>query len=245
MADTPLGWYKWYPRDFLASTLVRRMSILQQGIYRALLDMQWEDGVVPETYHEARLILGLTEDEGRCFEVFYDVCFPGGKNPKLDKQRVAQLSYMDNQKAKGGRPKKANLGSNDGSEKPSQNLGYGYPKPTPSQTETETETEDKKNTSYEVLQKSVGVDYKDGALPSSFEEFVSYGQYLSLPMFAIRDCWTFWNVERSWMDKKGPVKDWKGRLRTWAAKYQKGGGKLAAQKPDDSGFVSPWEPYID
>jgi len=142
MANTPLGWYKWYPRDFMASSKVRRMSITAQGVYRALLDLQWEDGNVPETYDEAKLILGLTEVEAMSFEVFYDLCFPDGKNPKLHTQRAQQLAFIESQKKKGGRPSKGDSGSNKDENKPSQNLGLTKPKPTPSQTETETDNKE-------------------------------------------------------------------------------------------------------
>ena len=93
MANTPLGWYKWYPRDFLASATVRKMSFTAQGIYRALLDLQWEIGV-PLTYPEATLVLRLSEFEKNEFEPFFNVCFPDGINAKLMEQRDKQAKAL-------------------------------------------------------------------------------------------------------------------------------------------------------
>jgi hypothetical protein len=40
-------YYHWYPRDFIASYHVRVMTYEEQGVYRALLDLQWMEGGVP------------------------------------------------------------------------------------------------------------------------------------------------------------------------------------------------------
>lgn len=98
--STPLGYYKWYPRDFLASSAVRRMSMTAQGIYRALLDLQWEDGSVPEDYADACLILKLTDAESDAFKPFYVQCFPNGINPKLDEQRKMSIDYIEKQRSR-------------------------------------------------------------------------------------------------------------------------------------------------
>jgi len=96
MANTPLGWYKWFPRDFLASATVRKMSYTAQGIYRALLDLQWEIGV-PLSYPEATLVLRLSEFEKNEFEPFFNVCFPDGINAKLMEQRGKQTAALQAQ----------------------------------------------------------------------------------------------------------------------------------------------------
>ena len=94
---TPLGWYKWYPRDFLSSSVVRRLTMTGQGVYRALLDLQWEDGSVPADYSEAILILRLTMEEAESFEHFYAQCFPNGKNPKLNALREQAILDREQQ----------------------------------------------------------------------------------------------------------------------------------------------------
>lgn len=123
MSDTPLGWYKWFPRDFLASATVRKMSYTAQGIYRALLDLQWEIGV-PLTYPEATLVLRLSEFEKSEFEPFFNVCFPDGINTKLMEQRDKQTKAL---KAQIDAGKKGGATSGRGRSKVSQ----GSPKGTP------------------------------------------------------------------------------------------------------------------
>jgi hypothetical protein len=94
---TPLGWYKWFPRDFLSSSVVRRLTMTGQGVYRALLDLQWEDGSVPADYSEAILILRLSMEEAESFEHFYAHCFPNGKNPKLNALREQAIVDREQQ----------------------------------------------------------------------------------------------------------------------------------------------------
>jgi len=68
-----------------------------QGVYRALLDLQWEDGSVPADYSEAILILRLTMEEAESFEHFYAQCFPNGKNPKLHALREQAILDREQQ----------------------------------------------------------------------------------------------------------------------------------------------------
>jgi hypothetical protein len=109
--STPLGYYKWYPRDFIASSTVRKMSLTAQGVYRALLDVQWEDGVVPSDYDEACLIIRANQQEAESFRPFFQKCFPDGLNAKLDEQRAQSILHILEQKRRGkaGAEKKARL----------------------------------------------------------------------------------------------------------------------------------------
>ena len=109
--STPLGYYKWYPRDFIASSTVRKMSLTAQGVYRALLDVQWEDGVVPADYDEACLIIRANQQEADSFRPFFQKCFPDGLNAKLDEQRTQSILHILEQKRRGkaGAEKKARL----------------------------------------------------------------------------------------------------------------------------------------
>jgi len=133
--STPLGYYKWFPRDFLASSVVRRMSMTAQGIYRALLDLQWEDGSVPEDYADACLILKLTDAEADAFKPFYGQCFPNGINPKLDEQRKLSIDYIEKQ-----RSRITKSGSKQHQVTPSYKLADSKVTATFNPTTTETET---------------------------------------------------------------------------------------------------------
>lgn len=137
--STPLGYYKWFPRDFLASSVVRRMSMTAQGIYRALLDLQWEDGSVPEDYADACLILKLTDAEADAFKPFYGQCFPNGINPKLDEQRKLSIDYIEKQ-----RSRITKSGSKQHQVTPSYKLADSKPTASVNPTTTTTTTETNK-----------------------------------------------------------------------------------------------------
>lgn len=111
---TPIGYYKWYPRDFMSSKTVRRMSVTAKGVFRELLDLQWEDGSVPTDSDEARETIGATVEEWASFAKFFDVCFPNGVNQQLAEQREQSMSAIERQREAGrkggniagkGRPK--------------------------------------------------------------------------------------------------------------------------------------------
>jgi hypothetical protein len=149
---TPLGYYKWYPRDFLASSTVRRMSFTAQGVYRALLDLQWEDGFL-HSYDDAAAILRLTPEEKSAFEPFYDLCFPDGINEKLDEQRQASLTYIERQRQVAtGKPKAR---SKQAKSKPKASLRLANTEPTASPSPTTTTTE---TTTYIDIDKSMSRD---------------------------------------------------------------------------------------
>ena len=175
MANTPLGWYRWYPRDFLASSTVRKMSYTSQGIYRALLDLQWEIGV-PLTYPEATLVLRLSENEQSEFQPFFDVCFPDGINAKLMEQRDKQARAIKAQSEAG---KVGGKTSGKGRSKVAKRSVRG----TSNQTETETETETKNKTGKKGL--------------ATWHEFAEMELPPSLNSVAGRDAWNKFCKHRS------------------------------------------------
>ena len=193
MANTPLGWYRWYPRDFLTSSTVRKMSYTSQGIYRALLDLQWEIGV-PLTYHEATLVLRLSENERCEFESFFDVCFPDGINAKLMEQRDKQSKAIKAQSEAG---KVGGKTSGKGRSRVAKGLVRG----TSNQTETETETETKKS-------------IRDKFVKPTVEEINSYMEERN---WLVLDGQKFFDSYESkgWKIGKAPMKDWKATVRTW------------------------------
>lgn len=151
MSETPIGWYKWYARDFLASTTVRRMSITAQGVYRALLDVQWEDGMVPANYAEAMGVIRATRPEGKAFEPFFETCFPGGKNSRLDYERCEAVRFIERQREAGTASAKAKKAAKSGS-------NSTVVKPVSNQTEKETKTKTETKKQKEVVVSSELID---------------------------------------------------------------------------------------
>lgn len=100
MNPTPLGYYRWYPRDFISSAAVAMMSVTARGVYRALLDRQWEDGEIPTDPNLARRSIGAREDEWSEWIEFHDTCFPecpdgSRRNPVLAEQRDKSLGQIE------------------------------------------------------------------------------------------------------------------------------------------------------
>lgn len=61
MAKRDLPMMPWFPRDFLAAT--RGWSVTAKGVYRELLDVQWEEGSLPDNQEELRELIGATPEE--------------------------------------------------------------------------------------------------------------------------------------------------------------------------------------
>jgi uncharacterized protein YdaU (DUF1376 family) len=89
MTET-LSFMPWFPRDFLAAT--RGWSVTETGVYRALLDAQWETGDLPEDPAELRRLIGATVKEwragwARC-ELKFPIVTPGRRrNDRLEEHR--------------------------------------------------------------------------------------------------------------------------------------------------------------
>lgn len=97
MADAPppMARLPWYPRDFASST--RGWTINERGIYRELLDCQWDMAGLPGNPDEMRLMIGATPDEWlagwpRC-ECKFPIDSDGHRrNPRLERHRAHSLS---------------------------------------------------------------------------------------------------------------------------------------------------------
>ena len=205
--STPLGYYKWYPRDFLASSTVRKMSLTAQGVYRALLDVQWEDGAVPADYDEACLIIRANQQEAESFRPFFQKCFPDGLNAKLDEQRAQSILHILEQKRRGkaGAEKKARLKDEADVEPPlshrlataepplNEGLANAEPPLSPTTTTTTTATttyKDKKDANapssrkgkvdYHSLAQDAGFD--DDMFLKAWSEFAEHRREIKHPM---------------------------------------------------------------
>lgn len=92
----PLPYYKWYWRDWRGSRGVQKMTALERGIYRELLDEQWRVGALfndPRWLAEAAM---CTEEEIASAWQVLSKCFPpipntGGQllaNTRLEAERT-------------------------------------------------------------------------------------------------------------------------------------------------------------
>lgn len=187
---TPIGWYKWYPRDFISSSTVRRMSYLAQGIYRALLDLQWEDGSVPTSMDEVAQILRLNEHEQSEFEPYLSSCFPDGANPKLAEERAKSVAYVIQQKEYGKRG-----GATGGKGRPVIVEPEPEPEPKP-----------------KARARAVATKFAPPSL-KEVREYMSERNW-KLPISGATKFCNYYD-QRDWKVGKHPMKDWKRAVITW------------------------------
>jgi uncharacterized protein YdaU (DUF1376 family) len=62
MTDRTLPYYKWFWQDWRANRKIQRMSYIERGIYRELLDECWVEGYIPNDIKELADICGCPED---------------------------------------------------------------------------------------------------------------------------------------------------------------------------------------
>jgi hypothetical protein len=198
---TPIGWYKWYSRDFWASMTVRSMSPIARSIYRDILDVQFEHGCLPPRERFMRA-LGWSEAEWQEFEPYLEECFPDGINPKMDE--IRQQAIEDREKQIRAGKKSGEARSSVGKSEPKTNTRSTDVQRTfngcstdvqqvLNQTETETETEtikDKKDVVAPSSRKRE-IDFHSLAQESGFEddmflkawsEFVAHRREIKHPM---------------------------------------------------------------
>lgn len=90
----------WYPRDFASST--RGWPLVARGVYRELLDAQWDMGHLPTDQKELRAIARATSREWRKAWPFIEqkfVLYADGflRNLRLEKHRKEALSKYEKQ----------------------------------------------------------------------------------------------------------------------------------------------------
>jgi uncharacterized protein YdaU (DUF1376 family) len=141
--------FQFYPRDFLSSTKVQRMSLTEMGIYIKLLSLCWLDGSLPADTRTLARILNIKPTQlsriwpnvlAECFTVKGDRLH----NERLDAERKKQAEYRrrqsDNGK-QGGRPRK-----------PTVNGGLATSKPLESEAEAKKSSSSSSSSSTAVVQ---------------------------------------------------------------------------------------------
>jgi uncharacterized protein YdaU (DUF1376 family) len=124
----------WYPRDFRSSTL--GWPMVAKGIYRELLDCQWDMGSLPMDTERLRTIVGATAAEWSeawpLIESKFTVVEGRRQNLRLEAHRAKSIAKQRSGKL-GGLAKASKAGSKTASEsggdQPSENVA---PSPSPS-----------------------------------------------------------------------------------------------------------------
>lgn len=88
----PLPYYKWLWKDWRANRSVQRMSYIERGLYRELLDECWSEGSIPDDIESLAEICGCPESVMADAWHVLSKCFAnsGGRltNEKLDSLRT-------------------------------------------------------------------------------------------------------------------------------------------------------------
>jgi uncharacterized protein YdaU (DUF1376 family) len=61
MLDRTLPYYKWFWQDWRANRKIQRMSYIERGLYRELLDECWVEGAIPNDVNELADICGCPQ----------------------------------------------------------------------------------------------------------------------------------------------------------------------------------------
>lgn len=118
----PLGYYKWHWQSWRANRKVQRMSYIERGIYRELLDECWAEGFIPDDIEKLADICGCpSEVMANAWQVL-SKCFANAGNGFLYNERLEQeRTDMDRTRANraragaaGGRAKATNGAGSDG-----------------------------------------------------------------------------------------------------------------------------------
>lgn len=95
--------FQFYPKDFLSSSKVDRMSMTERGIYITLLSFCWLDGSLPTDVGQLARLVRIREPQfNRIWNGALSECFTekDGRliNPRLERERRAQADYRRRQK---------------------------------------------------------------------------------------------------------------------------------------------------
>jgi uncharacterized protein YdaU (DUF1376 family) len=98
-----LSMMPWFPRDFLAST--RGWSVTATGVYRALLDAQWDLGLLPNDPQTLKELIGASTREWnagwkKC-EAKFPVVEGGRRNERLELHRAKSLRLSEKRRVIG------------------------------------------------------------------------------------------------------------------------------------------------
>ena len=196
MSDTPLGYYKWYPRDFATSIVVRSMPFTARAIYRELLDIQWESGCLPDA-KRLLSVIGANVEQWNEFAPYIDELFPNGRNPKLETMRNEAVLRSQKNKVSG---------SIGGQSKRTTSKPRANAKRTLSQTETETETETsikEKNTKRKCFVEPTLEEVRSYMTSEGFDGVTHAPEFLD------------YYQSNGWKAGRNPMVDWKASARGW------------------------------
>jgi uncharacterized protein YdaU (DUF1376 family) len=102
VSDAGLPFLPWYPARFLSST--RGWPVTAKGVFRELLDTQWEVGGLPVDPAALRRLISATAAEWKHWGGLIEPKFPVDadglrRNPRLEEHRAASIEKRGRNRA--------------------------------------------------------------------------------------------------------------------------------------------------
>lgn len=108
---SPLGYYKWHWQTWRANRTVQRMSYVERGLYRELLDECWAEGFIPDDIEKLADICGCPVDVMANAWQMLGKCFANAGNGFLYNERLEQ-ERTDMDKTRANRARAGAAGGN-------------------------------------------------------------------------------------------------------------------------------------
>ncbi|MDP8986288.1 MAG: YdaU family protein [Pseudomonadota bacterium] len=101
-SDSGLPFLPWYPGRFLSST--RGWPVTARGVYRELLDCQWEMASLPPKPLELQRLIGATNAEWKYWALLIEPKFPldndgRRRNRQLEQHRARSVGLRERNRA--------------------------------------------------------------------------------------------------------------------------------------------------
>lgn len=101
MSERTLPYYKWFWQDWRANRKIQRMSYIERGLYRELLDECWAEGSIPNDIDELADICGCPADVMASAWQVLSKCFIEIDNGRLINEKLHSLrTEKDAERAK-------------------------------------------------------------------------------------------------------------------------------------------------
>lgn len=180
----PLPYYKWYWLDWRGNRTVQRMSYIERGLYRELLDECWSEGGIPNDIEMLADICGCPVEVmadawqvlSKCF-IDSGNCLANGKqllaNERLENERTAKDKERIN---------KANNGRLGGTAKALKNNDVVASAKQVLASPSKCHIEEKRREENKPPSKMATLDYPDGLNHEAWGKWVEYRKQIKKPL---------------------------------------------------------------
>lgn len=212
MAESPA--FQWYPRDILSSARVQEMSLVEECVYRRLIDYCWLNGSIPKDPKRALKLVGKrTRCETLTAPLKMFVCDPNDDtrliHERLEVERAKQ-SATRNKRRKAAEAR-WNKQSSDTSKSNAHADAHALQMEC-SSSSSSTAVVDTKVSTLDTSKPSAKKTTSRMKRPS-IEEWLEYASSIGFAKDDAQSAFDYY-VSNGWKVGKNPMKDWKASCRT-------------------------------